>query len=675
MANTALKYEETNLVGTIVNVAVTTTATTIYASFKDSKTNVAREPQSTTNVFTIDKDTENFEIILADSHSTTNGITTITVNASGRALNEYEEGTGSATGLAHAIGAEIGCVTNQTVGGTLNKIMSGDNNTTGEDFRVGNNADNDISYYAANGDANEPYIKYDSATSAWVYANDGSSENPMGGAGSITAGDGLDLAAGVMSLDIKADSGLQITATELDLDIRSNYGLIADSNGLQVDLATDPGLEFNSGQLQVKVKSGGGVVLDSDGLSTSTDDVFTTDYTYGETIAVGDLLYHKRSDNRVYKVTSSPDTWKTVIGVAQETGNAADTGKNIQTQGLISGASFSAISPTFTSAAVSGTMTIGNGNTRHAYAFRIDNTGGAEALIDGIVLSLKKQGNPADDIYVDLVPGDATAPAWGGDVGNTTQTGASYAQATKTEVSISGVFEDYTFDFSDIQLPANSYTWMVVWTTGSDPANYYNIEYNNATGTSAVLTAGGAANTDWDANTGTPVYTINFTSVNPWDMRYGVRAYNGTDGGIGIGAEAGTSPWSRVVGHVVSATTWFLDLRDKTDYFNTFEDKQEEDASIFNSQIVSGFRPSSLDFTLYRSTATAATKRGFTDGVIHSNFPWTVETGGGTTILDKCYLQAIALEDGVFVYARPPLTTDVWTTGANITYQGSASLK
>ena len=71
MALTTPISSETNLVGRIVNTAVTTTATTIYVEFEDSKTGDAREPQSTTLYFTIDKDNERFEIIKCDSHTTT----------------------------------------------------------------------------------------------------------------------------------------------------------------------------------------------------------------------------------------------------------------------------------------------------------------------------------------------------------------------------------------------------------------------------------------------------------------------------------------------------------------------------------------------------------------------------------------------------------------------------
>lgn len=101
---------EEGLIGTVVNSSLSTTGLTVYAQFRDAKTGAARTPDAGTLMFVIDKDNERFEIIQADSHSTASGITTITINASGRALPRYGTGAGSGTGLAHDIGASIGSV-------------------------------------------------------------------------------------------------------------------------------------------------------------------------------------------------------------------------------------------------------------------------------------------------------------------------------------------------------------------------------------------------------------------------------------------------------------------------------------------------------------------------------------------------------------------------------------
>lgn len=109
LTKTRITCEET-LAGVIVNSSLSTTGLSVQVQFRDTKTGAARTPQSTTLLFTIDKDNERFEIIQADSHSTSSGVTTITINASGRALPLYGVGTGSGTGLAHDIGASVGSV-------------------------------------------------------------------------------------------------------------------------------------------------------------------------------------------------------------------------------------------------------------------------------------------------------------------------------------------------------------------------------------------------------------------------------------------------------------------------------------------------------------------------------------------------------------------------------------
>jgi hypothetical protein len=57
------------------------------------------------------------------------------------------------------------------------------------------------------------------------------------GAGSITAGDGLNQIGNVFDLDIKSNSGLQITSGELDTNIKSNGGIVLETGQLSVDLS------------------------------------------------------------------------------------------------------------------------------------------------------------------------------------------------------------------------------------------------------------------------------------------------------------------------------------------------------------------------------------------------------------------------------------------------------
>jgi len=274
MAKSKLLSVETNLVGRIVTSNVEPTDTTIYASFEDKKTGDAVEPQSTTLLFVLSKDSSRFEIIYADSHTTTDGITTITVNAAGRALNKYGGLSGSATGNRHVINSEIGCATTHLPVEDLLLIFRGTNATGVDLLRIGAEADTDIYLYAQNADTNKPFIMYDASANQWVFSNDGSASTTDvgGGTGTITAGDGIDITAGKVDLDLKANSGLEISSTELAIKLRANYGLSTDSNGLQVDLKASGGLEFDGGEIKL-VSTPGSVV--------------ETEYTASEAITAG----------------------------------------------------------------------------------------------------------------------------------------------------------------------------------------------------------------------------------------------------------------------------------------------------------------------------------------------------------------------------------------------------
>ena len=100
---------ETDLSGVLVS-NFSSSATSFQAQFYDSKTGLARAPQSTTLVYTIDKDNAASETILASSISTTSGVTTVNIATNGRGLPKYGSGNGSSTGNDHVATASVGCV-------------------------------------------------------------------------------------------------------------------------------------------------------------------------------------------------------------------------------------------------------------------------------------------------------------------------------------------------------------------------------------------------------------------------------------------------------------------------------------------------------------------------------------------------------------------------------------
>ncbi len=204
MAIATLVSQETNLAGTLVTSLSSSDGdgSTFTVRFFDTKTKAARTPQSTTLDFIINKDNSRAERIMASSHSTASGITTITIATNGRTIPLFGIGAGTTTGNNHRPGDSIGCVSNHEGVEQINNIMDGTNGTSGTAFRVGDETDVDIFFYAQNADANKPYFAYDSGTSGWIYSDDGSSSTPFGTGAGVSGGNGITVTAGVIACDL-----------------------------------------------------------------------------------------------------------------------------------------------------------------------------------------------------------------------------------------------------------------------------------------------------------------------------------------------------------------------------------------------------------------------------------------------------------------------------------------
>lgn len=213
MAIANLFLQETDLVGTIVNSSLSTTGLIAQVRFIDKKTRASRAPQSTTLAFTFDKGNSSSETILAQSHSTTSGITTIIIAANGRNLPKFGTGLGGGTGNEHPVGAEVGCVTISNVVNELVKVFNGANGSGGTAFRIGTNANNDIFIYAENGDANLPFLKYSAVDNKWLISNDGvNTYDPQAGGSGVTAGAGIEIIAGVLGIKL-SDTTIFVSAS------------------------------------------------------------------------------------------------------------------------------------------------------------------------------------------------------------------------------------------------------------------------------------------------------------------------------------------------------------------------------------------------------------------------------------------------------------------------------
>lgn len=133
------------------------------------------------------------------------------ISADGLTLSSCVRGIGTAgldyntavTGLAVAHGQDSKVFCN--VSAILHQMMLGAFQGTiasgGNDWKIGDGTNSDITIYAHNGDANEPYWFYDAGTSAWYFSNNGVDETAFGTGAGVTGGDGITVTAGDIDID------------------------------------------------------------------------------------------------------------------------------------------------------------------------------------------------------------------------------------------------------------------------------------------------------------------------------------------------------------------------------------------------------------------------------------------------------------------------------------------
>jgi len=79
--------------------------------------------------------------------------------------------------------------------------LQGDIATGGTGLKVGDGTDVDVTLTAFNGDTNAPFFQYASATSEWLYSNNGVDTTPFGTGAGVTGGDGITVTAGDIDID------------------------------------------------------------------------------------------------------------------------------------------------------------------------------------------------------------------------------------------------------------------------------------------------------------------------------------------------------------------------------------------------------------------------------------------------------------------------------------------
>lgn len=462
MSLSKMLHVETNLVGRIVTSNVEPTDTTIYASFEDKKTGDARTPQSTTKLFVLSKDSSRFEIIYADSHTTSGGITTITVNAAGRNLNKYGGLSGSATGNRHVINSEIGCATTHLPVEELLLIMEGTNATGANVLRVGNETDADIYFYAQNGDTNKPFLFYDASENKWMFSNNGTDTAAIGGStASYSSGDGIDITAGVISTDLKANGGLKITATELEVDLKATGG-ITYSSGLVLDL-THAG--YTAGPL-----------------ATVISDVTATSAEINKLAGIGATVDAAALTTLTAGPSSNADSEHTHAGlggaVAFTAGEAIDgsttpqflcqaSDDQIATINIHNGGTTSSVLDWDFNDVADTNMGDADGSTRRAQSFTFTDAAATTIKVEKIRVFMQKVTAPTDNLTIEIH-------------GNSTNKPDNISQGASSNVSGAGLSTTYKwieFTFaSPVTVTTGTKYWAVMRRSGAnDAVNYYQI--------------------------------------------------------------------------------------------------------------------------------------------------------------------------------------------------------
>lgn len=225
---------ETNLVGKIVTQELSTTGLTLYVQFQDKSTLLAREPQASTKVFTLDKGNSRAETIYADSHTTTDGITTITINANGRNILKYGYLNGSGTGNRHPLNAEVGCANIHLYNEVVGSILKGEQPTMANLLKMGDGTASDIKLEFTDNEATPSFIIKDSATGKILMSHNGvdTFDPQMGGSG-VTAGDGLKEVAS----DFSVDTADTVIFAKANGDVAENKVPVSGATGVIPDRA------------------------------------------------------------------------------------------------------------------------------------------------------------------------------------------------------------------------------------------------------------------------------------------------------------------------------------------------------------------------------------------------------------------------------------------------------
>lgn len=172
------------------------------------------------------------------------------------------------------------------LGALQGTIASGGNN-----WKIGDGTDSDITIYAYNADGNRPFWRYDASENGWYFSNNGVDSTPFGTGAGVTGGDGITVTAGDIDIDLtdtvifrQSRNGNEArgVVTETATGLIANNFMRTNLQGIDTGTTNITGTELETlsdgsqaGTLHTHdVKTGGGTA--SIDASANTDVVVTT---------------------------------------------------------------------------------------------------------------------------------------------------------------------------------------------------------------------------------------------------------------------------------------------------------------------------------------------------------------------------------------------------------------
>lgn len=352
----------------------------------------------------------------------------------------------------------------------------------------------------------------------------------------------------------------------------------------------------------------------------------------GETFSASDitnnlnLAYKSTTDGKWYKITSTTSTWYQRLGIVLDSGVANDTNKRILLKGSYTGKSFPNIQPTFSASGTGTTTNIGETTSNHLAAIRVSNNGNAQCGITAVTLSLRQQGAPTSALGVSIVLENSVEPfaaarvpaAYPPATLTNPTCGAVIATGTIAQALFSGTYTNLTCTLgSTAKIPAGVNFYIVLQKLSAvSGANYYQVQ------SSGALQVCNNTNT-WSGTAGTGNYTLTVNSTSP--IGYFVKGYTGTNGSFGVecidGTNGNNTAWTRPIGRVTSATTFYFDpeFNAKKTVFQAGQQTTEASSTLRTFSV--GFCPSQVDFSIGAGLAATTDVSIFSLGTIRGDAP------------------------------------------------------